>query len=218
MPGAHFHFDYLSPYAYLAWRTVVPALEGDGVTVDPVPTLFPALLGHHGQLGPAEIPPKRVFTFKDALRRAARAGMPLSPPAKHPFNPLLMLRLSGRGVAGGHQRRVIDALYAATWADSLDVTDEAVIATALNDAGLDAAALISRAKTDAAKAELRAATDAAIAAGVFGVPTVRIADEVFWGSDQLDFIRDFLRGRDAAADPRMRALVTRAPDMERPRK
>ena len=89
-----FYFDYLSPYAYLAWTQIHGlALDLDAY-VEPRPILFAALLNHHGQKGPAEIPAKRSYIMRDVLRTAAVLEEPLSPPPNHPFNPLLALRAS----------------------------------------------------------------------------------------------------------------------------
>src|SRR5262249_60031058 len=84
-----FHFDFISPYAYLGWTQIHALAARHGRAVRPVPTLFAALLNHSGTLGPAEIPLKRVYIFKDALRTAQVFGVPLEPPPSHPFNPLL---------------------------------------------------------------------------------------------------------------------------------
>src|SRR5262245_64367925 len=89
-----FLFDYLSPYAYIAWTQVHGLAERHGRQVEPVPILFAALLGTYGHKGPAEIPPKRVYTFKHVVRLAHRVSVPLKPPPAHPFNPLLALRVT----------------------------------------------------------------------------------------------------------------------------
>ena len=75
-----FYFDFISPYSYLAW-TQLPALcARHGVVLRPRPVLFAGLLQHWGQLGPAEIKPKREFLWKDTHRIAARWGVPFSLP------------------------------------------------------------------------------------------------------------------------------------------
>src|SRR5262245_57137505 len=88
-----FFFDLLSPYAYVAWTQIhrLAAKRERSVSIEPV--LLAAILNALGQKGPAEIPPKRIYAFKDAYRKAHRAGVgPLTPPPSHPFNPLLALR------------------------------------------------------------------------------------------------------------------------------
>jgi 2-hydroxychromene-2-carboxylate isomerase len=192
-----FCFDFISPYAFLAWTQVHAIAAKHGRDVEPLPVLFAALLDAHGTKGPAEIPAKRVYTFRDAYRKAHRLGLPpLRPPPSHPFNPLLALRVASAPLEADPKRRLIDALYRATWVDGTGVeTPEAVVAAATR-AGLDGAALVRAAQEPEAKARLRASTDRALAAGVFGVPTVLADGEIFWGTDGLDYVDAFLRGED----------------------
>ena len=100
MSGAviRFYFDYISPNAYLAW-TQLPALAArNGCFIEPVQVLFAGLLEAHRQLRPTEVLPKMRWMWKNILRKATVIGVPLSAPAFHPFNPLLVLAaLSRRG-------------------------------------------------------------------------------------------------------------------------
>src|SRR3981189_2888493 len=79
-------FHVIAPFAYLAFPQLsrLPA----HVSVELVPVLFAGLLQHFGQLGPAEIPSKRRFTYRFALWRARQLGLPMRMPPAHPFNPL----------------------------------------------------------------------------------------------------------------------------------
>jgi 2-hydroxychromene-2-carboxylate isomerase len=196
MSALTFYFDFISPYAYLAWRHVRPLGQRHGRAVDAVPILFAALLDANGQKGPAEIPAKRAHTWKDVMRTARRVGAPIAPPATHPFNPLLALRVAANPAAGAQRDALIDALYAATWAEGLDVTDAAVVARVVERAGLDGAAFVAWAATPEAKALVRTRTDEALARGVFGVPTVLADGELFWGFDTFPNLEAFLRGED----------------------
>ena len=85
-------FDFISPYSYLSFQQL-PALPA-GTQLELVPVLFAGLLNHFGQLGPAEVAPKRRFTYRFVLWRARRMGLPLKVPPAHPFNPLSALRLA----------------------------------------------------------------------------------------------------------------------------
>ena len=200
-----FWFDYISPYAYIAWHEVRRVASRHGRSVVPRPILFAALLNTHGQKGPAEIPAKRVYTFKDAYRKAHRAGLPpLVPPPGHPFNPLLPLRVTSL-LEGADAERAIDALFAATWAEGRGCDTKERVLAALAPLGLDAEALVARAGQDDAKARVRAATDEALAAGAFGVPTMIADGELFWGVDGVPALDDFLAGR----DPLPRELLDR---------
>jgi 2-hydroxychromene-2-carboxylate isomerase len=187
-----FYCDFISPYAYLGWTQIHALAARHGRSVRPIPTLFAALLNHSSTRGPAEIPAKRAYLFKDTKRLAATFGVPFAPPPTHPFNPLLALRVAG--VAG--DARVIDALFRAAWAGGGGVETADAVERALANAGLDPAPLLAEAASAAAKQRLRDATDAAIAAGVFGVPSMIADGELFWGCDSLPHLERFLDGGD----------------------
>jgi len=190
------YFDYISPYAYIAW-TQLPALaERNGCIVEPMPTLFAALLDAGGQKGPAEIPAKRLWVWKDTLRTARLLGLPFQPPPHHPFNPLLGLRVTALVEDLASRARLIDELYRATWGGGGGIDTPAAVAAAADRAGLDGAALVQRAGEPEAKQRVRAITDEAIAIGVFGVPTLRVGDELFWGYDAFPHLERHLRGED----------------------
>ena len=181
----------------------------------PVPVLFAAILDAHGQKGPAEIPAKRLYTFKDAFRKAHRAGLQLVPPPSHPFNPLLALRIASLPMAEDARRTLIDALYDATWSTGEGVETPERVASIATRAGLPGAELVERASQQENKDRLRDATRSAIERGVFGVPTLDVDGELFWGTDGIDFAGAFLRGEDPV--PRDLSYFDRPPTAVRPR-
>jgi 2-hydroxychromene-2-carboxylate isomerase len=191
-----FFFDYISHNAYLAFTrlALLEARHGRSFTLEPI--LFAGLLGHYGQLGPAEVPPKARWMMLDVVRKARRLGVPISPPATHPFVPLLALRATFAPLDAEQRRRLVDALFRAVWAESVDATDPREVARVLAAAGLDGEALVAFAQGTAAKSALRDATDAAIEAGVFGVPSFLVDGQLFWGFDDLAHLELFLEGRD----------------------
>lgn len=194
-----FWFDFISPYAYLAWQRVHTIVEARGREVVYRPVLFASVLDHWGQLGPAEIAPKRVHAFKQVSRRAAALGVPMVPPPSHPFNPLLGLRLAGlelSGMPAARRRVLIDTLFDAVWGGGPGIDDPQVVGRLLTDAGFDAQALLTAAIAPAHKQWLMAQTQAGIDAGVFGVPAMIVDGELFWGEDSLDDMARYLDGED----------------------
>ena len=191
-----FHLDPVSPYAYLAFEALPQALEGCSYVVEYRPVLFAGLLQHHGQKGPAEIEPKRAWTFRQVAWRAHELGLPLQTPAQHPFNPLALLRLMlACAPAGGlPNRRVVQAVLHHVWrgdgddggADANDPARLAALTAALAPPRDPAGAEV--------KAELRALTEAAVADGLFGVPTVVVDGRHFWGLDALPMLAAYLKG------------------------
>ena len=185
MPAADWYFDFLSPFSYLQltqFDRLPPDLE---VTYRPV--LFAGLLGHWKHKGPAEIPAKRVQTYRWCHWYAARHGIPFRMPPAHPFNPLRPLRLA---VAQGAEPQLIRAVFDAIWAEGRDPSDDAewqALTERLDIANADD--LIAQPEV---KAALRSGTEEAAERGVFGIPTFVIGDELFWGLDTTDLVLDYL--------------------------
>lgn len=209
------YVDVISPYAYLGWRRVHELAARHGRTVEPVAVLFAAMLDAHGGKGPAEIEPKRIYTFKHVVRLAHGYGIPIAPPPHHPFNPLLALRVASLPLAMDERIAVVDALFDGTWASGRGVETAADVVAALDARGLPGAELVAQAATPAAKAALRTHTGAAIARGVFGVPTFDVDGELFWGQDALPHVEWCLRGEDPAA-PLAAHLAAIRPSARRP--
>ena len=181
-----FHFDVISPFAWLAFQRLPDMLEGISHEVEYRPLLLAGLLAHFGQKGPAEVEPKRAWTFRQVHWLAAQHGIPLDAPASHPFNPLALQRLA---LACGPNRRVVEALFRHVWVGGADANEPARLAA------LTAQLAPARDPgSDEVKAELRRNTEAAAAAGIFGVPTIECEGRLFWGLDALPMLRDALSG------------------------
>ncbi|WP_114971966.1 2-hydroxychromene-2-carboxylate isomerase [Rhodoferax ferrireducens] len=185
-----FYLDFISPYAYLAFEQLPVALMGHSYSVTYKPILFAALLKQHGQLGPAEIAPKRDWTYRQVLWLAHSQGVDLRLPASHPFNPLALLRLAVACEAqGAPNRYVCETLFRHVWQGGLEATDPARLAALM--AQLTPARGVN---SDEVKAQLKAHTDEALQLGVFGVPTLVVDDKLFWGLDALPMLQAYLSG------------------------
>jgi 2-hydroxychromene-2-carboxylate isomerase len=183
-----FTFDFISPYAYLAWTQIRTLAAKHERALTNVPILFAALLDANGQKGPAEIPAKRAYLFKDVARKAHRFGAPIRPPVVHPFNPLVALRAA----TVSPTEDVIDALFRAVWVEGRRIDGADAVREVL--APIGRAEIVDRVTEDAIKNALRSATEAALSRGVFGVPTVEVDGELFWGTDALVDLEHHLSG------------------------
>ncbi|QDE92460.1 2-hydroxychromene-2-carboxylate isomerase [Myxococcus xanthus] len=191
-----FLLDFISPYAYLAW-TRLPALAArHGRTVEPVPVLLAGVLNATGNIGPAEVVPKRAYIFKQTFRIAHDLGVPFAQPPTHPFNPLLALRVTAAVEDVEARSRLVSALYASAWGGGKGAESPEAVGAAIQAAGLDAQALLAAAQTQEVKDRVRRNTEAAVAAGAFGVPTCLADGELFFGVDSLGHLEQFLRGED----------------------
>lgn len=187
-----FHFDVISPYAYLAFERLPQALQGLSYSVVYRPVLFAGLLKHNGQLGPAEIAGKRDWTYRQVLWLAHSHGIDLRMPGAHPFNPLPLLRLALACADGGDPNRAVcEAIFRHVWCSGEVATDPQRLQ-----------ALVAQLKpvTDVADEGIKQAlarnTQQAVERGLFGVPTIEVDGKLFWGLDALPMLRAWL-----AADP-----------------
>lgn len=202
------YFDFISPFAYLQWRLL--RRDHPQLAINPKPVLLAAILNHHGQLGPAEIPGKRRHTYRMVLWQARQAGVPLVFPPTHPFNPLPALRLC---LAAPDRVAAADELFTHVWehgraADSIEALTDVAGSLGI----LDPAAAIAR---DDVKRELLANGEEALKLGIFGVPTLRIGDELFWGNDATPMAMQYLDDPDGFDDAQMRRVDTIAASVER---
>jgi 2-hydroxychromene-2-carboxylate isomerase len=193
MKHINFYLDFISPYAYLAFEHLPEALKGLSYSVSYRPVLFAAMLKHHGQLGPAEIAPKRDWTYRQALWHAHSKGIPMQVPASHPFNPLPLLRLASAcgtpADPASINRYVCETIFRHVWQGGAEAADEQRLAalTAL-------LAPQHQLSADYAKAQLKKNTDEAIALKLFGVPAMEVDGKIFWGFDALPMLRGYLSG------------------------
>lgn len=208
MKRIDWYFDYVSPFAYFQSQRLE---EFAGIAeVRPVPVLFAGLLNATGALGPAEVPAKRLWTYRFCQFTADRAGIPFRMPPAHPFNPLRILRLS---VALDNDPAAIDAIFRFVWAEGRDPNAQwPDLTAALGVADADTTIAAETVKT-----ALRNNTAAAVAAGVYGVPTLKIDGQAFWGVDGTDFAHAYLADPGILETDAMKRLETLPAAAERRR-
>lgn len=199
MKQAEWFFDFISPYSYFQcerWDRLPAALH-----VQCRPVLLAGLLDHWGQKGPAEIPPKRVFIYRQLQWLAKKQGIPLRFPDGHPFNPLPLLRLS---IALDDDIAAIREMFRFVWRDGHLPSDEQALSRLLTQ--LHVVDAETKLQSPAVKQQLRDNGKRAIELGVFGVPTFVVDGELFWGADALDFFLDYLSNPHLLEDPEMQRI------------
>jgi 2-hydroxychromene-2-carboxylate isomerase len=190
MKNITFYFDFVSPYAYLAFEDLPQALMGLSYSVTYKPLLLAGLLKHYGQMGPVEIPGKREWTYRHVQWLANTKALPLDMPDHHPFNPLAILRLAVASSQNGCPNRfVCETILRHVWVGGQDAIDSLRL-SALTDK-------VSPQRDPSSpevKAQLKAHADEAIELGIFGVPTFKVDGKVFWGFDAIPMLRAYLEG------------------------
>ena len=212
-----FYFDFISPFAFFAWQKLPRLCQKRTIALQIHPVVFGKLLDHWGQLGPAEIPPKQENMWNSCYRLAAAQGLSFNPPQAHPFNPLPALRVALKATCGLQQTAVLDAIFNGGWLHGRDLGEPQELEHILNDAGLEGSRLMAQTQDQAIKQALIQETQAAIDHGVFGVPTVCVDDELFWGYDQLTHLEDYLDGKDPLDKEMIREILNRPRTIDRKR-
>lgn len=183
MERARWYYDLVSPFAYLHFHRLAPLRER--LHIEPVPVLLAGMLKHWETKGPAETAPKRLHTYQFCVWQAGVQGLPFRMPPRHPFNPLAALRLMVALDAGDD---TIRQAFAFIFGEGRDPEREFEALAQRLGAG-DAATLVGKPEV---KQKLIANTQEAIAQGVFGVPTLVLRGQVFWGNDTVDWATRFL--------------------------
>ncbi|WBY03321.1 2-hydroxychromene-2-carboxylate isomerase [Ramlibacter tataouinensis] len=190
-----FYFDVGSPAAYLAWTQMPRIAAETGATVHHKPMLLGGVFQATGNRSPMEVPAKSRWLEQDLDRHAARYGVPFRLNPHFPIHTLTLMR----GALGLQVRQpdrfrpYVDAVMRAIWVDGRNLNEPAEVAAVLQQAGFEPAALLALAQAPETKERLKAATQEAIDRGVFGAPTFFIGDQMFWGQDRLDFVKENLQ-------------------------
>lgn len=186
-----FYFDFVSPYAYLAFETLPRVVQHTEYSIIYKPIFFGAILKKYGHLGPAEIPSKREWVYRHVTWLARQQGLVLDMPAVHPFSPLPHLRLAlacDLTMKGTPDRSVCETIFHHVWQGGEDPQDLTQLVSLMRKLHCASSAHT----TPAIKDRLKTNTNDAVARGVFGVPTFEVEGHLFWGVDSIPMLQQYL--------------------------
>jgi 2-hydroxychromene-2-carboxylate isomerase len=190
-------FDFGSPNAYLAYKALPPILARTGANLVVTPCLLGGIFKLTGNQPPlmafAGVKGKMAYEMLEMQRFIALAGLhkfKMNP--YFPINTLTLMR--GLVAVGAENATYIDAVLAGMWEDELPMGEEATFRRVLEGAGLDAAAILQKTQDDLVKQRLAANTSHAVERGVFGIPTIFVGDDMFFGKDRLPQVEACLMG------------------------
>ena len=189
MKKLDWYFDFISPFSYLQSELLHTLPRDVEITFKPV--LFAGLLNHWDNKGPAEIPPKRLWTFEHCAWLAHKHGIPMRMPPHHPLNPLPLLRLC---IALGSTQEAVQRLFRFVWRDGHLPTETQHWNALLEELRASTEVTVEMLDSPDVKQQLRDNGEQAIAAGVFGVPTAVVDGRCFWGLDGTDMLAAYLNG------------------------
>ncbi|MGY2255763.1 2-hydroxychromene-2-carboxylate isomerase [Pseudomonas reactans] len=189
-----FFFDLGSPATYLAY-TQLPALcASTGTQLIYKPMLLGGVFKATGNASPITVPAKGRYMFDDLARYARRYNVPLKFNPHFPINTLLLMR-AVTGIQLRHPERFddfVDCLFRALWVDGRHLGDSAVVAAVLTEHGFNPEEVLALANDETVKTALKDNTEQAVQRGVFGAPSLFVGNQLFFGQDRLDFVREAL--------------------------
>ncbi|MBD9678580.1 2-hydroxychromene-2-carboxylate isomerase [Pseudomonas sp. PDM18] len=192
--SVEFYFDFGSPTSYLAYTQLPGICAEAGAELVYRPVLLGGVFQATGNASPIAIPAKGRYTMIDMLRFARRYGVPLKMNPYFPINTLTLMR-AATGVQLRQPERfeaLLACVFKGMWVDALNLGDPSVLGPLLAEAGFEPQVLLALTAEQEVKDALKANTEAAIKRGMFGAPTMFVADEMFFGQDRLDFVREAL--------------------------
>ena len=189
-----FFFDLGSPATYLAY-TQLPALcAATGTQLVYKPMLLGGVFKATGNASPITVPAKGRYMFEDLARYARRYNVPLQFNPHFPINTLVLMRAI-TGIQLHHPERFqdfVDCLFRALWVESRHLGDPTVVAAVLTEHGFNPDDVVALANDETVKAALKDNTEQAVQRGVFGAPSMFVGNQLFFGQDRLDFVREAL--------------------------
>ena len=183
-----FYYDFKSPFTYLALEPALQLERSHRIRLRFLPRDFEPRAAYGGELEEREPRDwnKVRYLYADARRFANERGLIIRGPQK--LFDSRRANISGlyaarHGRFGEYAGRVFERFFKR----ELDIEDPAALAAVLAECGLDADDFARYAEAEGA-AELAAAAAEAERDGVFGVPTMIVAGEPFWGNDRVSWV------------------------------
>jgi 2-hydroxychromene-2-carboxylate isomerase len=190
-------FDFVSPNAYMTWWPLRDLVRETGAELNVVPVFLGGMHRLTGNAPPmvrdAEVKGKNEYAMLEMQRFLKKHGLSkfqMNP--GFPFNSITLQRMLLAADQDGRGVQFVEGMLPAIWEQGLDVSNPEAVAAAVDAAGFDAADLYNRAQSDEIKQGLIDNTQAAVERGAFGIPTIYIGDEMFFGKERLGQIKEEL--------------------------
>ena len=184
-----FYFDFGSPTAYLAHKRLQQLRQQYEFQLDYRPILLGGVFKATGNNSPVAIPAKGKYMLEHDLPRfAALYDVELNFNPHFPINTLNLMRGAIASQQQSYADNYLNSVFNAVWVEGKNMGDPEVVAEVLQAAGLDADSILAASQHPDVKASLIAITESAVARGVFGVPTLFIGQQMFFGQDRFQFV------------------------------
>ncbi len=179
-------FNFRSPYCYIASKTLFRIYDDYHANL-----VWRPLGGWSGRSSPDRAKVKVPLTRQDVRRITAKMGIPMNPPPIT-TDPTIAGAASLLAEKRGVLRQWIVEVMRAEWAQGLDIGDEQVLLAVGEGIGLEREELQAAFSNTSYLEQLDANWLEAQELGLIGVPSFQVGDELFWGSDRIEYVLDHL--------------------------
>ena len=188
-----FYWDIGSTNTYFAFHLIKPIAAETGASISYIPFNLGYVFRHHNYALSDEPRAKLANRGRDLQRWAEKHELPFRVPDKFPIKTSRILR--GALVAANHglEDVYLKAIFSEYWErNNAAIESYAGLAPIVEALGLEGGRFQGECESEPVKQQLITLTQQALANGIFGAPTFVVGQEIFWGKDRLDFVRDQL--------------------------
>jgi len=187
-----FYFDIVSPASYLAWTQIPRLVEETGAEIIYQPFFLPGVFEKAGSASPITVPAKATWMFDDLARFAKRYSVPFVMNDNFPLSSVYAMR--GLNNYRNHEGfvKLGDGFYEAMWVNNEDINDPKTVTRIVEAAGIDPGEYSQAMNDKTNKQALMDITTEAVERGIFGAPTFFVGNEMHFGQDRLDFVKEAL--------------------------
>ena len=194
MKELHFYFDFGSPTAFLANARLRQLQQKYEVKINYNPVLLGGIFKATGNSSPVMVAAKGEYMLKHDLPRYARKyGVSLKFNPHFPINTLQLMRAATALQSSENFNHFVDIIFNSIWVEGLNMGDEEVVKSTLSKNNFKTSEILANISSDSVKQTLITNTQLAVDRGLFGVPTIFINNEMFFGQDRLDFVEEILQ-------------------------
>lgn len=188
-----FFFDIVSPASYLAWTQIPMIAEETGAEIDYRPFFVPGLFKEAGNASPITVPAKGRWALNDFTLWAKKYGVPFAMNSRFPNSSVYAMR----GLLAFQDTKYLiplgEGFYQAMWVNNEDINDPEVVSKIAQNADLDPHDYQQAVADPKNKEALFQISKDLKDRGAFGAPTFFVGDQMFWGQDRLEFVKDALQ-------------------------
>jgi 2-hydroxychromene-2-carboxylate isomerase len=195
MQVIEFYYDFGSPNAYIVDQLLPDIAIGHSATIRYHPVLLGGLFKATGNQSPAlaGVKGKMAYLRREIDRFVARHEVPFTFNPHFPIHSVALMRGAIFAQAKPWQATYRAAMFRHCWVEGTDMSDPKVILDVLHAEGLPAEDIVTAVKRPDIKAALFAITDSAVGRGVFGLPTMFVGPEMYFGKDSLIDLENHLQ-------------------------